>query len=55
MVRTKARINQLIAKETGQPLDRVAKDTDRDYWMTVDEAVSYGIVSNIIESIDELS
>ena len=55
MVRTKARINQLIAKETGQPLDRVAKDTDRDYWMTVDEAVSYGIVSNIIESIDELT
>ena len=46
---------RMIAKETGQPLDRVAKDTDRDHWMTVDEAVSYGIVSNIIESIDELS
>ena len=55
IVRTKTRINQLISKETGQPLDRVAKDTDRDYWMTVDEAVSYGIVSKIIESVDELT
>ena len=55
IVRTKTRINQLISKETGQPLDRVAKDTDRDYWMTVDEAVSYGIVGKIIESVDELT
>ena len=55
IVRTKARINQLIAKETDQPLDRVAKDTDRDYWMTVEEAVSYGIVSKVIEDADELA
>ena len=55
IVRTKARINQLIAKETDQPLDRVAKDTDRDYWMTVEEAVSYGIVSKVIETADELA
>jgi len=55
IVRTKARINQLIAKETGQPLDRVAKDTDRDYWMTVEEAVSYGIVSKVVYAADELA
>ena len=55
IVRTKARINQLISKETDQPLDRVAKDTDRDYWMTVEEAVSYGIVSKVIETADELA
>ena len=54
IVRTKARINQLIANETGQPLDRVAKDTDRDFWMTVDEAIEYGIVSQVIKSIDEI-
>mgnify|MGYP001470270965 FL=1 len=54
IVRTKARINQLIANETGQPLDRVAKDTDRDFWMTVDEAIEYGIVSKVIKSIDEI-
>ena len=55
IVRTKARINQLISKETDQPLDRVAKDTDRDYWMTVEEAVSYGIVSKVVYVADELA
>ena len=55
IVKTKSRINQLIAEETGQPLDKVAQDTDRDYWMTVDEALSYGIVSKIVNSIEQLS
>ena len=55
MVKTRSRINQLIAEETGQPLDKVAQDTDRDYWMTVDEALSYGIVSKVVNSIEQLS
>ena len=55
IVKTRSRINQLIAEETGQPLDKVAQDTDRDYWMTVDEALSYGIVSKIVNSIEQLS
>ena len=55
MVKTRSRINQLIAEETGQPVDKVAKDTDRDYWMTVDEALSYGIVSKVVNSIEQLS
>ena len=55
MVKTRSRINQLIAEETGQPLDKVAQDTDRDYWMTVDEALSYGIVNKIVNSIEQLS
>ena len=50
----RARINQLIATETGQPLDRVAQDTDRDYWMTVEEAVEYGIVGKVISSVSEI-
>ena len=50
----RARINQLIADETGQPLERVAQDTDRDYWMTVEEAVEYGIVSKVVKSITEI-
>ena len=54
IVRTKARINQLIANETGQPLEKVAKDTDRDFWMTVGDAIEYGIVSKVIKSIDEI-
>lgn len=54
IVKTKARINQLIAKETGQDLERVAVDTDRDYWMTVDEAIAYGIVKKVVASADEI-
>tara|TARA_B100000686_G_scaffold234928_1_gene242713 strand:+ start:5319 stop:5915 length:597 start_codon:yes stop_codon:yes gene_type:complete len=54
MIKTKARINQLIADETGQEIERVAKDTDRDYWMSVDEAIAYGIVSKLVTSITEL-
>ena len=54
IVKMRARINQLIANETGQPLDRVAKDTDRDYWMTVEEAVEYGIVGKVISSVSEI-
>jgi ATP-dependent Clp protease, protease subunit len=54
IVKTKARINQLIASETGQPIERVAKDTDRDYWMTVEEAIDYGIVTKIIRTFTEV-
>ncbi len=55
IVRMRARINQLIADETGQPLERVAKDTDRDYWMTVEEAIDYGIVNKVVSSVTEIS
>lgn len=54
IIKMRARINQLIAMETGQPLERVAKDTDRDYWMTVEEAIEYGIVSRVVRSITEI-
>ncbi|NKB35036.1 MAG: ATP-dependent Clp protease proteolytic subunit [Pseudomonadales bacterium] len=54
IVKTKARINQLIADETGQDLERVAKDTDRDYWMSTDEAIDYGIVNKVVKSISEV-
>lgn len=55
IVKMRARINKLIADETGQSLERVAKDTDRDYWMTVDEAIEYGIVSKVVRSVSEVS
>jgi ATP-dependent Clp protease protease subunit len=54
IVKTKARINKIIADETGRPLEQVEKDTDRDYWMSVDEAIDYGIVSKVINSVTEL-
>ncbi|NLJ46756.1 MAG: ATP-dependent Clp protease proteolytic subunit [Treponema sp.] len=52
--RTRDRINKLIARETGQDLERVKKDTDRDYWMTAEEAVAYGLISRTVSRRDEL-
>ncbi|MDR0663338.1 MAG: ATP-dependent Clp protease proteolytic subunit, partial [Spirochaetaceae bacterium] len=46
----RAKINKLIADETGQDASQVEKDTDRDYWMTADEAVNYGLISRVISS-----
>jgi ATP-dependent Clp protease protease subunit len=48
------KINRLIAEETGVPYEQVEKDTDRDYWMSADEAVKYGLISRIVISRAEL-
>ena len=48
------RINGLIAEETGQPLKKVEKDTDRDFWMNSEEARDYGLIERIILRRDEL-
>lgn len=54
ILKTKARINKIISEETGRPLEQVEKDTDRDYWMSVDEAIEYGIVNKVIKSVSEI-
>ena len=54
ILKTRERINATIAERTGQSLERVAKDTDRDYWMSPEESVEYGIVGRIINNIDEI-
>ncbi|MGA0839060.1 MAG: ATP-dependent Clp protease proteolytic subunit [Pseudomonadales bacterium] len=55
ILKTRARINRIIAEQTGQPIERVEKDTDRDYWMTAEEALDYGLVGKIITQIDQLA
>jgi len=49
ILRIKDRLNDILAKHTGQSLDKIEKDTDRDYFMTADEALKYGIVDKIIK------
>lgn len=44
----KHKLNLILAKNTGQPLKRIEKDSDRDYWMTAEESVKYGLVDKII-------
>lgn len=54
IVKTRARINRVIAERTGQPLERIERDTDRDFWMGPEESMDYGLVGRIIRSMDEL-
>jgi len=54
IVKMRKRLNSIIARETGQPLEKVEQDTDRNYWMSAEEAKSYGLVTHIIESMDAL-
>ena len=52
--KTKAKINDLIAQETGKPLEQVAKDTDRDYWLSATEAMEYGLISKVVSKREDL-
>lgn len=52
--KTKARLNEIVAEATGQSLERVARDTDRDYWMNAMEAKAYGLITGIISTRDDL-
>jgi ATP-dependent Clp protease protease subunit len=51
----RGKINRLISDETGVNFEQVEKDTDRDYWMSAEEAAGYGLISRIVASRDELS
>ena len=55
ILRTRLRIAQVIAKQTGKPLETVTTDMERDFWMNAQEAVKYGIVSRIIERQKDLA
>ena len=50
ILRMRKRVNKLIAKATGQTLEQIEKDTDRNFWLSAEEAKDYGIVGKIIES-----
>jgi len=48
ILRIKKLLNEILAKHTGQPLAKIEKDTDRDFYMTAEEAVKYGLVDEVI-------
>ena len=49
----KERLNQILIKHTGHPLEKIEKDTDRDRFMSAQEAAEYGLIDNVIEHIDQ--
>jgi len=48
------RINRIIARETGQPFEKIVADTDRNFWMSAEEAMAYGLVSKVVSRADEV-
>ena len=48
ILRTKDQMNKILAERTGQPLEKIQRDTERDYFMTADEAKDYGIIDQVI-------
>ena len=53
ILKLKDDLNKILAKHTGQPLERIEKDTDRDYFMSASESRDYGLVDHVITSRDE--
>jgi ATP-dependent protease ClpP protease subunit len=54
IIKMRERLSQVIATETGQSIERVRRDTDRNYWMSASEAIDYGLASKIVHSIEDL-
>jgi ATP-dependent Clp protease, protease subunit len=54
VLRMRERLNRIFADATGQPLDKIKRDTDRDYWMMAEEAKAYGLVGKIVNSANDI-
>ncbi|MDF7673666.1 ATP-dependent Clp protease proteolytic subunit [Acetobacteraceae bacterium ESL0709] len=54
IIKMRERLNRIFARETGQSYEKIARDTDRNYWMSAQEAVDYGLVSRIISSAADI-
>lgn len=55
ILKTREKIADMYVKETGQPIARVNRDIERDYWMSANEALEYGLISRIVKSRNEIS
>ncbi|MDP2125098.1 MAG: ATP-dependent Clp protease proteolytic subunit [Parvibaculum sp.] len=55
VLKMRERLNQIFAEATGQPLEKIVKDTNRDHWMNAEEAKAYGVVGKIIRSSSEIA
>ena len=55
IIKLRKRINEMISEETGQDIEKIAKDSERNFWMTAEEALDYGIVDKIVTSANEIT
>ena len=49
ILKTRARLNEILAERTGQPVDKIEKDVERDYWLDAKEAKEYGLIDEVLE------
>jgi ATP-dependent Clp protease protease subunit len=54
ILKLRDRINTMVAQETGQTLEKIAQDSDRNFWMSAEEALEYGLVSKIVQTSGEI-
>jgi ATP-dependent Clp protease protease subunit len=54
ILRMRERLNRIFSEATGQPVDKIKRDIDRDYWMLAEEAKAYGLVGKIVKSQNEV-
>lgn len=55
IIKMRERLNRIFAEATGQPLEKIKEDTDRDFWMSAEEAVKYGLVGKIVRHRNEIA
>jgi ATP-dependent Clp protease protease subunit len=55
IIRMRQRLNQIFAEQTGQPIERIEQDTRRNFWLSADEAIEYGLAGQVVRTIDEIN
>jgi ATP-dependent Clp protease, protease subunit len=51
IIRLRNNLNMILSAETGQPIEKVAEDTNRDYWFSAEEAIQYGMISKVVDNV----
>ena len=54
IIRLRKKANELFVRETGQPLDKIEEDMHRDFWMSAEEAVEYGLIGKVVSNASEM-
>jgi len=54
IIKMRERLNKIFSDRTGQPIEKIAEDTDRNFWMSAEEAIKYGLVGKIIKKLENL-
>ena len=54
IIRMRQRLNQIFAEQTGQPIERIEQDTRRNFWLSAEEAIEYGLAGKVVRTIDEI-